>query len=101
MRFAPPHQCLISVLMREDHPHFLEVRLVDKSNVQPDDVSRRVAPPVEHSGHMVSLMLNFSVHLCSPHLPPTWMIGRCSRSGSASLKTSWVTGAVSPSPKRM
>ena len=33
------------------------------------------------------------------HLPPMWMAGRLVPSGSASLKTSWVTGAVSPSPK--
>src|SRR5215203_949101 len=32
------------------------------------------------------------------HLPPTCMAGRRSASGSASLSTSWVTGAVSPSP---
>jgi hypothetical protein len=35
------------------------------------------------------------------HRPPTCMTGRFSGSGSASLRTSWVTGAVSPSPKRM
>src|SRR5215204_6732676 len=35
----------------------------------------------------------------APHRPPTWTAGRLSGSGSASLKTSWVTGAVSPSPK--
>ena len=35
----------------------------------------------------------------SNHLPPTWTAGRLVPSGSASRKTSWVTGAVSPSPK--
>jgi hypothetical protein len=34
------------------------------------------------------------------HLPATWMMGRCSGSRSASLRTSWVTGAVSPSPSK-
>ena len=37
---------------------------------------------------------------CSSHLPPTWTAGRLVPSGSASRKTSWVTGAVSPSPNR-
>src|SRR5215212_5711141 len=36
-----------------------------------------------------------------PHRPPTWIAGRRSGFGSASRSTSWVTGAVSPSPKRM
>src|SRR5215212_48523 len=36
----------------------------------------------------------------TPHLPPTWTVVRCLASGSASRKTSWVTGAASPSPKR-
>src|SRR5688572_16846457 len=33
--------------------------------------------------------------------PPTWTLGRRSGSSSACLKISRVTGAVSPSPKRM
>ena len=35
------------------------------------------------------------------HRPPTWIAGRISGFGSASRSTSWVTGAVSPSPKRV
>src|SRR5919106_5919508 len=35
------------------------------------------------------------------HRPPTWIAGRRSGLGSASRSTSWVTGAVSPSPNRM
>src|SRR5215218_8374175 len=41
------------------------------------------------------------VHGRTAHRPPTCMTGRLRGSGSASLSTSWVTGAVSPSPKRM
>src|SRR5215204_7368779 len=36
----------------------------------------------------------------SYHRPPTCTAGRFSAFGSASLRTSWVTGAVSPSPNR-
>src|SRR5215216_1250904 len=40
-------------------------------------------------------------HELPDHRPPTWIAGRRSGFGSASRSTSWVTGAVSPSPKRM
>src|SRR5215212_5921231 len=41
------------------------------------------------------------IHAHTSHRPPTWTAGRFSGSGSASRNTSWVTGAVSPSPKRI
>src|SRR5215212_10198592 len=49
---------------------------------------------------VVRLFGEFAIHGWTAYRPPTWMAGRRSGFGSASLKTSWVTGAVSPSPER-
>src|SRR5918995_4048478 len=38
------------------------------------------------------------IHVHTSHRPPTWIAGRFSGSCSAFRNTSWVTGAVSPSP---